>query len=117
MADPRSVVPESVMPSYAWLARTPLPLGTLGGQLRAQRAVGVPYTDQMIENAAGDATAQASPDGGDTRGLTGRYGAATHVRTFDGNPQSVTEMDAMVAYLQVLGRLTDVASRPHGAGE
>ena len=66
----------------------------------------------MIEHAAEDAAAQASPDA-ETDGLTGRYGAATQVRTFDGDRQNVTEMDALVAYLQILGRLTNAAhARP-----
>lgn len=116
LADPRSVVPESVMPSYAWLARVPLETGGLVAHLRAQRRVGVPYSDEMIENAAADAMAQASPDG-ETGGLTGRYGTATQVRSFDDDAQSLTEMDALVAYLQVLGRLTDVPNRPQGGGE
>ena len=112
LAAPRSVVPQSVMPGYAWMARTRLETRDLGDHLRAQRRVGVPYTDAMIEHAAEDAAAQASPDGV-TRDLIGRYGAATQVRTFDGDPQNVTEMDALVAYLQILGRLTNAAhARP-----
>jgi cytochrome c oxidase cbb3-type subunit II len=78
------------------------------------RTVGVPYTDAMIANASADAVAQASPDG-DTAGLLKRYGEATQVRAFDGQQQTVTEMDALVAYLQILGKLSDAAKAPQNA--
>jgi cytochrome c oxidase cbb3-type subunit 2 len=110
--NPRDVVPESVMPAYAWLKRTELRIDDLSNHLKAQRAVGVPYTDDMIANARADAYGQAAPDSPDADGVTKRYGAATNVRAFDGNPGSVTEMDALVAYLQILGRLTDAATKP-----
>jgi len=99
--------------------RTGPDLARIGGKYSDQwqvahlmnpRDVGVPYTDAMIAHATEDAIAQANPDG-DTAGLTERYGKATHVRTFDGNPETVTEMDALVAYLQILGQLTDAAHK------
>ncbi len=80
--------------------------------LKAQRAVGVPYTDDMIANAALDAYGQANPDSPQAEGVTKRYGKATTMRTFDGKPDRLTEMDALVAYLQILGRLTDAAYKP-----
>ena len=83
----------------------------LGEHLAAQRTVGVPYTDAMIENATNDAYGQASPDSNAAAGVTERYGEATQVRAFDGDPSLLTEMDAVVAYLQILGRLTDAAHR------
>jgi cytochrome c oxidase cbb3-type subunit 2 len=110
--NPRDVVPESVMPAYSWLKRTELRTDDLSNHLKAQRAVGVPYTDDMIANAQADAYGQAAPDSPEADGVTKRYGAATNVRAFDGNPGSVTEMDALVAYLQILGRLTDAATKP-----
>jgi cytochrome c oxidase cbb3-type subunit 2 len=110
LMNPRDVVPVSVMPRYDWLARNELRTDDLGKHLAAQRDVGVPYTDAMIAHATEDAIAQANPDG-DASGLTERYGKATHVRMFDGNPETVTEMDALVAYLQVLGQLTDAAHK------
>ena len=110
--NPRDVVPESVMPAYAWLLRTPLRTDDLGDHLWAQRAVGVPYTDEMIADAAADANGQAAPDSPAAAGVTQRYGEATTVRAFDGQPDRLTEMDALVAYLQVLGRLTDAAHKP-----
>ncbi|MDX0427249.1 cytochrome-c oxidase, cbb3-type subunit II, partial [Sinorhizobium medicae] len=62
MIEPRSVVPESVMPSYAFLKETPLEVKTVAMSLEANRAVGVPYTDEMIDNAAADLKAQADPN-------------------------------------------------------
>ena len=109
LVNPRDVVPESVMPRYGWLNRNALRIDDLGEHLTAQRAVGVPYTDAMIENATADARGQAAPDSPAAPGVTERYGEATNVRAFDGNQGVVTEMDALVAYLQVVGQLTQAA--------
>jgi cytochrome c oxidase cbb3-type subunit 2 len=117
MINPRAVVPESVMPAYAFLERTELRTDDLSNHLKAQRAVGVPYTDDMIANAAADAYAQAAPDSPGADGVTKRYGKATTVRAFDGKPNDLTEMDALVAYLQILGRLTDAAHKPVATAE
>jgi cytochrome c oxidase cbb3-type subunit 2 len=111
LVNPRDVVPESVMPRYGWLQRNRVKIDDLRQHLAAQRAVGVPYTDAMIANAVTDADAQANPDGPAAGGVTERYGAATNIRVFDGDPARLTEMDALVAYLQVLGRLTDAAHK------
>lgn len=107
--NPRDVVPESKMPAYRWLLRDTARLNDLGSHLAALRAVGVPYTDEMIANASSDAFAQANPDSAQAGALTARYGEATNVRLFDGDPSKVTEMDALVAYLQILGGLTNAA--------
>ncbi len=115
--NPRDVVPESNMPSYRWLGTTPLKLADLPLALHAQRAVGVPYTDEMIENAARDAYGQAIPDSEQSSGVTERYGEATQVSAFDGVTTNVTEMDALVAYLQVLGQLTRAAYENTAAPE
>jgi cytochrome c oxidase cbb3-type subunit 2 len=105
---PRSVVPESIMPSYAFLAETELKLADPAANLTALRRVGVPYTDTDIARAEADLKAQADPsaDAGD---LARRYPKA-QIRDFDGDPTRVTEMDALVAYLQMLGTLVDVES-------
>ena len=110
--NPRDVVPVSVMPSYGWLLTTELRIDDLPLHLKAQRAVGVPYTDDMIANAALDAYGQGNPDSPQSEGVTKRYGSATTVRAFDGQPGRLTEMGALVAYLQILGRLTDAAHKP-----
>ncbi len=71
----------------------------------------MPYTEEMVANAAMDAAGQANPDAPEATGVKQRYGEATNVRVFDGDPGRLTEMDAVVAYLQILGKLTDAANR------
>jgi cytochrome c oxidase cbb3-type subunit 2 len=108
LKDPRSVVPESVMPPYAFLADKDLDMGDMGAELTALNDVGVPYTKADIDKANGDLQDQASADA-DTRDLVKRYPGA-QARDFDGNPGRLTEMDALIAYLQVLGTMIDVNS-------
>ena len=117
LANPREVVPESVMPGYRFLARTELRIDDLALHLAALKRLGVPYTDSMIENAVSDAAGQAAPESAQAEEVKSRYGDATDVRDFDGDPDNVTEMDALVAYLQILGRLTDAAYRSQPAAE
>jgi len=105
LRDPRAVVPESIMPGYSFLATRPLKFSDVKEHLKTLKIVGVPYTDEQIENAAKDLEVQTRPDG-DTAGLLKRYPKAV-VASFDGDPKVVTEMDALVAYLQVLGTLVD----------
>ena len=113
--NPRDVVPESVMPHYSWLGRTELRSDDLGLHLAALRKVGVPYTDDMIANATSDAYGQAAPDTPFAEGVTKRYGAATNARTSTATRAYSTELDALVAYLQILGKLTDAAHKPVAA--
>ncbi|RDL51380.1 hypothetical protein BLJAPNOD_02513 [Ensifer sp. M14] len=108
LIEPRSVVPESVMPSYAFLKATPLDVRNVAGQLKANRAVGVPYSNEMVDNATADIKAQADPNA-DTSGVEARYPKAK-LGDFDGDPQRLTEMDALVAYLQMLGTLVDFST-------
>ena len=105
LIDPRAVVPESIMPGYAFLATRPLKAADVKEHLKTLKIVGVPYTDEQIENAAKDLEVQTRPDG-DTAGLLARYPKAV-VSNFDGDTKVVTEMDALVAYLQMLGTLVD----------
>ena len=114
LMEPRSVVPESVMPSYSFLATTPLKINDVGMNLKANRAVGVPYSDEMIEQAAADLTAQADPNA-DASGVQARYPKAK-TGDFDGNPAALTEMDALIAYLQMLGTLVDFSTYDDAAG-
>jgi cytochrome c oxidase cbb3-type subunit 2 len=104
LVEPRALVPETVMPAYPFLRR-PLDYDDIAAHLTALRRVGVPYTDEMIANAVADLEAQANPDA-DPSGLTGRF-PRVRVGDFDGDPGRVTEMDALVAYLQMLGTLVD----------
>jgi cytochrome c oxidase cbb3-type subunit 2 len=109
LTDPRSVVPESVMPPYRFLAEKDLDYRDIQDKLRAQRTVGVPYTDDDIANAVSDLEAQDDPFSSNN-GLHGRYGAKVTVRDFGGQPGRITEMDALIAYLQMLGTLVDFST-------
>lgn len=106
LTDPRSVVPESVMPKYGFLAKTDLRTDDAAMHLKANAKVGVPYTREMIKNAQTDMIAQATPDDDGADAVAARYPKA-HLGDFDGNPKRVTEMDALIAYLQMLGTLVD----------
>jgi cytochrome c oxidase cbb3-type subunit II len=108
MVEPRSLVPESIMPGYGFLARADLITRDAGAHLLANRRVGVPYDDAMLAEAEADMRAQADPDA-DTDGLLQRYPGA-RTGDFDGDPSRLTEMDAMVAYLQMLGTLVDFSA-------
>jgi cytochrome c oxidase cbb3-type subunit 2 len=104
--DPRAVVPGSIMPSYPWLAKTELDAATIAQDLKVQATLGVPYTPEMIERAAGDIRVQANADDPNATDLAKRYPNAQS-RNFDGNPLKVTEADALIAYLQMLGTQVD----------
>ena len=106
LVDPRAVVPESVMPPYAFLEKTELRIDDIEDELKANRAVGVPYNDDMIKNAMADLIAQATPDADGIDAFQTRYKKA-EARDFDGDPAKITEMDALIAYLQMLGTLVD----------
>ncbi len=103
---PKSVVPGTVMPAYPWLAQTELDLSHIDDDLRVQATLGVPYTAGMIETAQEDAKTQASVDAPEASDLAKRYPRARS-RDYDGNPSRITEADALIAYLQVLGTMVD----------
>ena len=111
--DAKSVVPESVMPPYGFLANNVIDGAYIQDLVETNRLVGVPYSDEMVEYALADFTAQADPMG-DSSGLEDRYGkeafgTAVNVRNFDGQPE-LTEMDALIAYMQVLGTMVDFST-------
>jgi cytochrome c oxidase cbb3-type subunit II len=105
--DPRALVPQSIMPSYAHLAGNPLNLPAVAQHMRANRAVGVPYTQEQIDKAIVDIKAQVNPDDPETDSFLKRYPKA-QVRNFDGNTRVISEADALIAYLQVLGTMVDI---------
>lgn len=113
LVNPRAVVPASIMPAYPWLAATPLDTSSLSAQMATLARLGVPYSRERITNATADALAQARPDGPGAAGFTQRYGERITVRPFGGDPTRLTEMDAVVAYLQSLGRLTTAPYATH----
>lgn len=101
--EPKGVVPGTVMPAYPWLAKTELDYVHIKDDLKVQSKLGVPYTPDMIANAASDLKEQASEDAGN---VSKRYPKAQS-RDFDGNPRMISEADALIAYLQTLGTLVD----------
>jgi cytochrome c oxidase cbb3-type subunit 2 len=114
LSNPRAVVPESIMPSYAFLKEHEITVKDVGMDLKANVDVGVPYSDDMIANAEADMKMQADPNA-DTTALLARYPKAK-VGDFDGDPKKLTEMDALVAYLQMLGTLVDFSTYDDATG-
>ena len=109
LINPRAVVPESIMPGYPWLSQK-LDAADIAERMKTLKIVGVPYTDEMIEKAKADLKAQISPDSRPARDLLKRYPKAK-VAKFDGKPdQEPSELDALIAYMQVLGTLVDFAT-------
>jgi cytochrome c oxidase cbb3-type subunit 2 len=109
MNDPRSIVPESIMPGYPFLAERKLDYAEIADNLKTLRAVGVPYSDEMVEAAKADLERQVDPNAEAIKDFLARYPKA-QVRQFDGDPGFVSELDALIAYLQMLGTLVDFAS-------
>ena len=107
LRNPQSVVPESIMPKYAFLENRMIDGEHVQDLLETHRMVGVPYTDDMIQNAAADFSVQIDPFG-DFDAMLERYPGA-QVRNFDGG-EGISEMDALVAYLQMLGTLVDFST-------
>ena len=107
LKDPRSVVPESNMPPYAFLELTDLDYRNISARLATLRKVGVPYTDDQVAYAKEDLEGQTDAFAGETSALRKRYGAKVNQRDFDGDPNRLTEMDALIAYLQVTGTMVD----------
>ncbi len=106
LRQPKSVVPGTVMPSYPWLEQTDLDYEHIDDDLRVNAALGIPYSPEMIASAKADVRTQATTDAPDAADLVKRYPKAA-VRDYDGNPSRVSEADALIAYLQVLGTMID----------
>jgi cytochrome c oxidase cbb3-type subunit 2 len=109
MIDPRAIVPESIMPGYPFLAQRRLDSSDIAGRMEVLRIAGVPYSDEMIANAKADLEAQVDPGAASLKALIARYPKA-QVRQFDGDASTVSELDALIAYLQILGTLVDFAT-------
>ncbi|MEP1522190.1 cytochrome-c oxidase, cbb3-type subunit II [Ascidiaceihabitans sp.] len=107
LRNPQAVVPESIMPKYGFLERTMIDGEYVEDLLKTHRLVGVPYTAEMVEMAQADFKVQIDPDG-DYEEMLERYPGA-QVRNFDGAP-GISEADALVAYLQMLGTLVDFST-------
>ncbi|KAB2848104.1 MAG: cytochrome-c oxidase, cbb3-type subunit II [Hyphomicrobiaceae bacterium] len=109
MISPRALVPESIMPAYPWLAKTPLDAGAITAKMKTLKLVGVPYTDAMLTNAAVDLKAQIEPDSRRARQLVDRYPKAKVLNYARSAGPEPTELDALIAYLQILGQMADIA--------
>jgi cytochrome c oxidase cbb3-type subunit 2 len=107
LIDPQSVVPVSIMPKYGFLLDRLIEPDQIGDIMARNATVGVPYTEEMLANAEADFRVQVDPMG-DFDGLLERYPKA-QVRNFDGQP-GISEMDALIAYLQMLGTLVDFST-------
>ncbi|WP_193175288.1 cytochrome-c oxidase, cbb3-type subunit II [Oricola nitratireducens] len=108
LINPRAVAPTSIMPAYPWLTAR-LDTDILSAELATLALLGVPYSEDMVANAGRDALAQSRPDSDGAANVTERYGETVAIRAFDGDTSRLTEMDALVAYLQSLGTLTRAA--------
>ena len=106
MRDPRTMVPESVMPAYSWLETTELDYNQISKYLETLAQMGVPYDDQAILMAFKDLETQVDPNHENYDTFMARYPKAV-VRNFDGNDSEITELDALIAYMQMLGTLVD----------
>ncbi|MDR3508753.1 MAG: cytochrome-c oxidase, cbb3-type subunit II [Caulobacteraceae bacterium] len=113
LINPRAVVPESVMPPYAFLAKQDLDYHDIAAKLKTMKTLGVPYTADMITNAKADLEAQADDQVSGTA-LKKRYGQKINQRDFDGDPNRITKMDALIAYLQMLGTSVDFSTYQAG---
>lgn len=105
LENPRKIVPESIMPPYKFLSHKDLDITSIASHMKVLKKIGVPYSEDMIENAVSDIVVQASNDR-DYEGLQSRY-KKVNIRDFDGNPNKISEMDALIAYLQVLGTMVE----------
>jgi len=108
LTQPKSMVPESVMPNYPWLQTTKLDVSDIGDRMRAQRITGVPYSANEAEyqrnvKQFGEAVAKTLHIPDSVKNLV----AQAQEGNYDGDRTSVSEMDALVAYLQVLGTMVD----------
>ena len=108
LTNPQSVVPESIMPKYSFLLEAEIDGRYIRDIMATHQMVGVPYTSEMLDAAVEDYKAQADPNA-DSAGLQSRYGGKANVANFDGQPQ-LTEMDALIAYLQALGTMVDFST-------
>ena len=113
--NPRDVVPESIMPSYPWLLENDLDYSDIDARMRTLRTVGVPYSANDEEYAAnvekfGAEVAEMLDINKAEKNLI----AQAQSQNWDGDNTRLTEMDAMVAYLQVLGTMVDFSKYDEG---
>ena len=105
---PRSMVPESVMPNYPWLLKTNLDTSDIALRMKALRTTGVPYSNSQAEydrnvKQFGEDVAKTLHIPDAEKNLV----AQAQAGNYDNNKDNISEMDALVAYLQVLGTMVD----------
>jgi len=108
LTNPRSVVRESIMPNYPWLLTDKLKYKDIAGRLKALKAVGVPYSETKAEYETnvkrfGKETAKFL----DINQAENNLVNEALSNNYDGDKSGISEMDALVAYLQVLGTMVD----------
>ncbi len=113
--NPRDVVPESIMPSYPWLLKNDLDYSDIDARMRTLRTVGVPYSINDEEYAAnvekfGAEVAEMLDINKAEKNLL----AQAQSQNWDGDNTKLSEMDALVAYLQVLGTMVDFSKYDEG---
>lgn len=112
---PRDVVPESIMPNYPWLLRNELDFADIADRMRALKRVGVPYSENEeeyltnVDRFGADMAAQL-----DIHRAEQSLVAQAQSEDWDGDRSRLTEMDALVAYLQVLGTMVDFGKYDEG---
>ena len=109
MTNPRAVVPESIMPGYPFLDRRGSTTDDIAEHMKVLQLDGVPYTDEMINDAKADLERQVDPNAEAAR-ISSRAIPKAQVRQVRRRPALVSELDALVAYLQMLGTLVDFAT-------
>jgi len=112
---PRSVMPDSIMPNYPWLLKNSLKYNDIADRLKAQRAVGVPYslTDEEYESNL-ERFGKNIADQLNIHAAEINLVSQAEQGNFDGDQKRLTEMDALVAYMQVLGTMVDFKQYDEG---
>ena len=108
LIDPRSTVKESIMPNYGWFMKNKLSFSDVEDRMRALKHVGVPYslTGEEYEKNVKRFGENIAKQLDITRAKENLIKQARD-NNYDGNANDITEMDAIVAYLQVLGTMVD----------
>lgn len=115
LVDPQSLVPESIMPGYPWLLENELDYSQIKDRMVALKRVGVPYSQSQEEYDANvEEFGKEVADKLHVSNATDVLRSQADEENWDGNPDQITEMDALVAYLQVLGTMVDFSKYEEG---
>ncbi|WP_372592126.1 cytochrome-c oxidase, cbb3-type subunit II [Guyparkeria sp.] len=115
LVDPKSLVPESIMPGYPWLLETELDYSQIENRMIALKRVGVPYSRSQDEYDANvEQFGAEMADSLHISNATEVLEAQAAAENWDGKPEQITEMDALVAYLQMLGTMVDFSKYEDG---